>query len=91
MLLRTIAKMRLYASNDGSTGIDTIPSDVIFAIKEIQLRHNSSSVYYVRVESIDGKYKGWVSLGSSHYDLYSWNGIVSKTITSMDGDCTYEF
>lgn len=69
-LLNTTAKMRLCASNDGSTGIDTIPSGVTLIIKEIQLRHSSSSVYYVRVESVDGKYKGWVSLGSSHYDLY---------------------
>ena len=70
IILKTIGKMRLYASNDGSTGIDTIPSDVTLIVQEIQVRNNSSSVYYARVKSVDGKYKGWVSLGSIHYDLY---------------------
>lgn len=69
-LLKTISRMRLCASNDGSTGIDTIPSGMILVIKEIQLRYNSTCVYYVRVETADGKYKGWVSLSSSHYELY---------------------
>ncbi len=62
--------MRLCASNDNSTSIDTIPSGTILIIKEIQLRYDSACVYYVRVESVDGKYKGWVSLSSSHYELY---------------------
>ena len=69
-ILKTVGKMRLYASNDGSLGIGTIQSDTILVIKEIKVRHNSSSVYYARVESIDDKYKGWVPLSSIYYDLY---------------------
>ena len=82
IILKTIGKMRLYASNDGSTGIDTIPSDVMLIVQEIQVRNNSSSVYYVRVKSVDGKYKGWVSLGSIHYDLY----VRGEKVTT----CTYK-
>ena len=70
ILLKTIARMRLCATNETGAGIDTIPSSVLLQVKEVRLRKNSSSVYYAKVESVDGKYKGWVSLGSSHYDLY---------------------
>ena len=62
--------MRLCATNETGTGIDTVPSGVLLRVKEVRLRKNSSSVYYAKIESVDGIYKGWVSLGSSHYDLY---------------------
>ena len=70
LLLQTVARMRLCATNETGAGIDTIPSGILLHVKEVRLRKNSSSVYYARVISIDGKYEGWISLGSNHYDLY---------------------
>lgn len=88
ILLKTVARMRLYASNDGGTGIDTIPPGEILRVQEIKLRNNSKSTYYVKVKSTDGNYDGWVSLGSSHYDLYV-RGIAALysgvPVTSADG------
>lgn len=82
ILLKTVARMRLCATNETGAGIDTIPSGVLLQVKEVRLRKNSSSVYYARVESVDSIYKGWVSLGSSHYDLYTRGDKVAT--------CTYK-
>ena len=82
VLLKTVARMRLCATNETGAGIDTVPSGVLLQVKEVRLRKNSSIVYYAKVESVDGIYKGWVSLGSSHYDLYTR----SEKITT----CTYK-
>ena len=94
--------MRLFADACNDNPLDKIPEGVILEIRGIRLRKGSSSIYYAKVHN--DKYDGWVSLGSSNYNLYEkekrtyitpegtyliTDDPVPMTVTSANGTLTW--
>ena len=70
VILLTTDRMALCSEPDNMTAIDKVPAGEKLLVTRIALRNNSSSIYYARVKSANGKYCGWVSLASPNYELF---------------------
>lgn len=70
VMLLTTDRMALCSEPDNMTAIDKVPAGEKLLVTRIALRNNSSSIYYARVKSANGKYCGWVSLASPNYELF---------------------
>ena len=71
VVLLTVGRMILYSEPDNTTAIGELPAGEKLLVTNTTLRKHSSSIYYARVKSANGKYCGWVSLNSSNYELYT--------------------